>query len=68
MKNNIDLAFKLIDGAIDEGTRRAINAADDVEVIKIHTKLQSLGVFMTADDKIEGLRDGAESVLSWERS
>lgn len=63
--NNLAMGFKLLDGAIDEGMRRAIEDAPDAELVVLDTELAGLNFFMTDDDKIQGLRDGADSVVRW---
>lgn len=65
--DNIALGFKLLDGAMDEGMRRAIEDAPQAELIVLDTKLAGLNFFMTDDDKIQGLRDGADSVIEWSK-
>jgi hypothetical protein len=65
--DNIALGFKLLDGAMDEGMRRAIEDAPQADLIVLDTKLAGLNFFMTDDDKIQGLRDGADSVVEWSK-
>ena len=63
--NNIALGFKLLDGAMDEGMRRAVEHAPQAELVTLDTDLDGLNFFMTDDDKVQGLRDGADSVVRW---
>jgi hypothetical protein len=65
--NNIALGFKLLDGAMDEGMRRAVERAPQAELVTLDTDLDGLNFFMTNDDKIQGLRDGADSVVRWSK-
>jgi NTE family protein len=63
VQNNMELGFKLIDGAIAEGVRRAVEDAPDAKLFTLSTQLKSLNFFMTEEEKERGLRDGAESVM-----
>jgi NTE family protein len=63
--NNIALGFKLLDGAMDEGMRRAVEHASQAELITLDSALGGLNFFMTNEDKVQGLHDGAESVVRW---
>jgi len=63
--NNIALGFKLLDGAMDEGIRRAVERAPQARLIVLDTEIDGLNFFMTDDDKVQGLRDGADSVVAW---
>ena len=62
-ENNIEQGFKLIDGAIAEGMRRAAEDAPDAKIFKLSTEIGSLSFFMSEEEKERGLRDGAESVM-----
>lgn len=66
--NNIALGFKLIDGAIDEGMRRAIEQAPHADVIELSTSIGGLDFFVSDDEKLQGMMDGATSVLNWAKS
>lgn len=65
--NNLAMGFKLLDGAMDEGMRRAVERAPQAELIVLDTELEGLNFFMTDDDKARGLRDGADSVVRWSK-
>jgi len=66
IKNNMQLFIKLLDGAIDEGMRRAIAAAPKAKVISLSApSLSGLDFFMTEDEKVQGMLEGGESVKEW---
>lgn len=65
--HNLALASKLVDGAMDEAMRRAVESAPDAEIISLKTDLGAMDFFMSEADKIRGMQQGASSVLKWER-
>lgn len=68
VNNNLELASRLIDGAIDEGMRRAIDSAPDAEVIVLNTSIEPMDFFLSDEDKSRGMDEGAESVRQWLRN
>jgi NTE family protein len=63
--NNLALGFKLIDGAIDEGVRRAVAGCPEASLVKLVTGLKSLDFFVDDKKKMKALSEGADSVLRW---
>lgn len=62
---NLGLLFKLADGAVDEGVRRSVERSKGATLIKLNTSIGSLNFFLSEDDKIKGMLDGADSVIAW---
>lgn len=65
VENNLELGFKLVEGAIAEGMRRAVDSAPMAKVIDLETRLTTLDFFASSKKKTEGMIDSAESVLAW---
>jgi predicted acylesterase/phospholipase RssA len=65
VKNNIELGFKLIEGAIAEGMRRAADSAPLAKIIDLDTSLTTLDFFADAEKKKRGMIEAGDSVAQW---
>jgi NTE family protein len=67
VNNNLEMGFKLIEGAIAEGMRRAVDSAPLAKIIDLDTSLTTLDFFADAEKKKKGMIEAGDSVAQWLR-